>query len=132
MAGIAAFGTRLKKGAAAIAEVTNITGPGLSVDTTDVTSHDSTEGWEEVVAGIIRSGEVTLDLNYLPSNATHKALVTDLVSRQANTYSLVFPDTAQTTWSFSALVTGFSPGAPYDGKLSASVTLKLTGKPTLG
>lgn len=132
MAGIAAFGTQLQKGSTPIAEVTNITGPGLSVDTIDVTSHDSADGYEELVAGIIRSGEVTLDLNFMPANATHKALVTDLASRQANTYSLVFPDTAQTTWSFSALVTGFSPGAPYDGKLSASVTLKLTGKPTLG
>ncbi len=29
--------------------------------------------------------------------------------------------------NFSALVTGFEPSAPVDGKLSATITLKVTG-----
>lgn len=133
MSKIAAFGTQFKRGATTIAYVQNVSGPGLQADTEDVTTHDSPGAWEEHVATILRSGEVSLDLEYDPAAATHKnaagGLIADLVSRTANTYSLVFPDT--TTWTFSAFVTGFEPSAPFDGALTASVKLKLTGELTL-
>ena len=61
MSGESAFGTAFKLGATEIAKVTNTSGPSLSLDTEDVTSHDSTDGWEEVVATILRSGTITLD-----------------------------------------------------------------------
>jgi hypothetical protein len=52
----------LSDGAAApnynlVANVTNIGGPSLALDVEDVTSHESTGGWEEVVATILRTGE---------------------------------------------------------------------------
>ena len=135
MAKYAAFGCALKKGGTEYAGVTNISGPGLSLDTVDVTGHDSTGAWEEVVGTILRSGEISLDLVYDPADATHKyaagGLLYDLVSRTAIALTLEFSDTATTTWSFNALVTGFEPGMPVDGFLSASATLKLTGQPTL-
>jgi len=133
MAKQAAFGTQFKRGATAIAYIQNISGPGLAADTEDVTTHDSTAAWEEHVVTILRSGEVSLDLEYDPAAATHKnasgGLLYDLVSRTAQTYSIVFPDA--TTWSFSAFVTGFEPSSPHDGALTASAKLKLTGQPTL-
>jgi predicted secreted protein len=135
MAKNAAFGTVIKRGSTAIAQVSNIAGPGLSLDTEDVTSHDSTGGWEEVVGTILRSGEITLDIVYDPANATHKnaaaGLIGDLVARAATTFSIVFPDVGHTTWSFDALVTGFEPAMPVDGALTASVKMKITGQPTL-
>ena len=135
MAKYAAFGCVLKRGATAIANVSNISGPGLSLDTEDVTSHDSTGGWEEVVGTILRSGEITLDIIYDPDNATHKyaaaGLLHDLVSRTAQTYNLYFSDSTPAPWQFSALVTGFNPGMPVGGALTASVTMKITGAPTL-
>ena len=135
MAKYPAFGTALKKGGVAVAQVKNISGPGLSLDTEDVTTHDSTGGWEEVVATILRSGTVTLEIAYDPNAATHKyaagGLLYDMVSRTANTYTLVFSSVPTVTWTFSALVTGFNPSAPAAGALTATVTLKLTGQPTL-
>ena len=131
----AAFGTLFKRSGTTIAQVAGISGPGLSADTEDVTTHDSTAAWEEHVVTILRSGEVSLDLEYDPAAATHKyasgGLLYDLVSRTAQTFSIVFSDTGNTTWSFSAFVTGFEPSAPHDGALTASVKLKLTGQPTL-
>lgn len=135
MAKYAAFGSKLLRGAVEIAAIQSISGPGLALDTEDVTSHDSTDAWEEVVATILRSGEVTLDIMYDPAAATHKnasgGLLYDLAQRTSTTYSIKFPDTATTTWSFTAFVTGFEPDMPHDGSLTASVTLKITGKPTL-
>ena len=134
MSKFAAFGTAFKRGAVTIAQVMNISA-GLSLDTEDVTTHDSTGGWEEVVGTILRSGEVSLDLVYDPAAATHKyasgGLLYDLVQKTAQTFSLVFSDTGSTTWSFSALVTGYEVSAPHDGALTATVKLKITGQPTL-
>lgn len=141
MTNYAAFGTLLKLGDGAspevfttIAGVTNVGGPALGLDTVEVTSHDSTDGWEEFVGGILRSGEVSLDINYDPAGVTHDAttgLIADMVARTVRNFELIFPDDVATTWDFAALVTGFEPGAPVDDKLSASVTLKVTGVPTL-
>ena len=135
MAKYAAFRTLLKRAGTTIANVQSISGPGLALDTEDVTTHDSTGAWEEVVGTILRSGEVSLDIVYDPNAATHKyaatGLLYDLVSRTAVAYTLVFPSTAAVTWSFNALVTGFEPSAPFDGALTASVKMKLTGAPTL-
>lgn len=130
-----AFGTLLKRGATTIAQVMDISGPGLSLDTEDVTSHDSTGGWEEVVGTILRSGEISFTIAYDPNAATHKnaagGLLADLAARAAQTYSLVFPSTAAVTWTFSALITGFEPSAPVGGALTAAVKMKITGQPTL-
>jgi len=119
-----------------IAQVQSIGGPGLSLDTEDVTTHDSTNAWEEVVATILRSGEVTLDIVYDPAEDTHDGTAGNgLVSRLKNIvmtdFSLVFSDTASTTWSFDGYITGFEPGEPHDGALTASVTAKITGDMTL-
>jgi len=133
MSKLAAFGTKLLRGAVEVAQVQSISGPGLALDTEDVTSHDSPGGWEEVVGTILRSGEISLDIVYDPKVATHKyatgGLLHDLANRVTTTYTLTFPDS--TSWSFSALVVGFEPSAPVEGALTASVTLKLTGSVTL-
>lgn len=135
MAKYAAYGTLLKRAGTTIAQVQNISGPGLALDTEDVTTHDSAGAWEEVVGTILRSGEISLDLVYDPNAATHKyaagGLLSDLVLRTAVSYTLVFPSTATVTWTFTAFVTGFEPSAPHDGALTATATLKLTGQPTL-
>lgn len=100
-----------------------------------MTTHDSTGGWEEVVGTILRSGEVTLDIVYDPNLATHKnaagGLLADLVSRASTAFTIRFPSTAAVDWVFNAFVTGFEPSMPHDGALTASVTMKLTGQPTL-
>ncbi|OGO12736.1 MAG: hypothetical protein A2Y53_04895 [Chloroflexi bacterium RBG_16_47_49] len=131
----AAFGTHLLRGAVEIAAVKSISGPGLSLDTEDVTSHDSTEAWEEVVATILRTGEITCDLVYDPNAATHKnlagGLLFDLTTRASTAWSIVFPTTPAVTWTFTAFVTKFEPSAPVEGGLTASVSLKITGKPTI-
>lgn len=117
----------------AVAQVSNIGGPGLALDTDDVTTHDSASGWEEMVGTILRSGEVTLDLVYDPNAASHSYATDGLGDRYENKKltrcQLTFP--GPYTWTFSAFVTGYEPASPADGALTASVTLKITGAPTL-
>lgn len=136
MAGIDGFGTQLKRGDGAgpevftaLANVTNIGGPGLSRETIDVTSHASPDGWMEFLGGLKDGGEVSADINYDPAN--HDALVDDFEDSAPRNYQIVFPDDATTTWTVALILTGFEPEAPYDDKLSASLTFKVNGKPTL-
>jgi len=139
--GVAGYGTQLQIGDGGgpevfttIAEITNISGPGLSMDTADMTHHQSPGAWEEHVGTILRSGEVTFDLNYIPTHATHNAstgLINDMENRTLRNFKLIFPNAGATTWNFAALVTGFEPSAPHDDKLGASVTCKISGQPTL-
>ena len=135
---ISGFGTILKRGDGAvpevfttIAEVKSLSGPGLTLETIDVTHHQSTGGWREFIGGLLDGGEVTFDVNFIPSNQTQDNLWTDLQNRTLRNFELEFPDPGSTTWSFSALVTGFEESAPIDDVLGASVTLKISGQPTL-
>ncbi len=136
---LGAFGTLLKIGDGGgpetfttIAEVTDIKGPTLSLDTIEATSHDSANATKEFVAGLKDAGEVTFSVNFIPTNATQSyatGLIKDWYNRTKRNFRMVFPDT--TTWNFAAFVTRFEPAAPVDGKLAADVTLKIASSPTL-
>lgn len=132
---IAAKGTQLKIGSTAIAEVLGINGLALKVDTVDVTSHASTGAWKEFIATLKDAGEVSLEISYVPTEATHKnasgGLLYLLTNMTTQTFSIVWPDSGTTTWTFDGIVTQFSPTAPHDGKLGATVAIKVTGQPTL-
>lgn len=134
MAGVDGFGVRLLReetpGAGdymAIANISSLDGPGISREEIDVTAHDSPDQWEEIIFGIKRSGEVSIDVNWHPSQ--HSYLLDDFNSPDPRGYRIVWPDPDQTTWDFQAGLTGYEPSAPHDDKLEASVTFKLSGPP---
>lgn len=133
MAGLAAFGTILQKGTGmpvTIANVTSIEGPGFATEMLDVTAHDSSGNYRERVPSFLDVGEITLRLNWNPSNTTHVgtgSLHAAWAARTVDTYSITFPDAGTTTLSGQAYVSVISPSAPFDGKLEATVTLAPTG-----
>ena len=136
MAGLDAFGTQLKRGDGAtptevftaIANVTDITPPALERETLDVTSHGSPDAWREHIGGLKDGGEVEIEINYDPRE--HDALVADLEDEDPRNYKVVWPKSLG-EWSFAAILTNFEPEAPHDDKLAASLTFKVSGKPTI-
>jgi hypothetical protein len=113
-----------------IAGVRDISGPSLSQDTIEVSSRDSI--WKEYVGGQVDGGEITFDIVYDPDTPTHLAgtaggLVKDLMAGTLQAFKLKFADTTPATATFSALVTKFTPKAPYNGMQAADVTLKISG-----
>lgn len=139
MAKYDAYGTQLYRGTSGggtlVAQVQSFSGPALSADVIDVTNMASTNAWEEAVVGILRSGDLSMEIVYDPANATHanagSGLLADLIARASTTWTLVFPDAASSEWAFSAFVTGFEPDMAHDGALTAAVTFKPTGDMTL-
>ena len=126
-----AFGTTLKKGATAIAELTNIGGPSLSAATIEATSHDSDDGYREFLQGLRDGGDISIEGNFIPGNAGQVALTTDLNDGSLDAYTITFPAVMATTWTFNAIVTAFECSAPFDDKASFTATLKVSGKPSL-
>ncbi len=135
---VRAYGTLLQRGDGAdpevfatIAELTDISGPSMEADELDVTSHDSPNGYREYIQGLKDAGEVTIEGNFLPANATQGNLLSDYESGDVVNYQLVFPNSDSTTWGFAAFVTAFEPAAGVEDVLTFTATLKLTGQPTL-
>jgi predicted secreted protein len=128
----AAYGTTISIDATAIAELTNIGGVDISMDTIDVTSHDSANAYREFIGGLVDAGEVPVEGNFYPGDAGQVALLTALNARTASAFVITFPASVGASWSFNALVTGFKAAdAPVDGQLPFSANLKISGKPTL-
>lgn len=137
-AGTSGFGTLLKRGSGAtvetfttVAEVKNISGPALSMETIDATHMESPSGYREWLPSFKDGGEVTFDLNFLPATAAQTGLTTDFAARTKRNWQVVWPDTATTTWSFSGFVTGFTPSAAVGDILAASATIRVTGAVTI-
>lgn len=111
-----------------VAEVTSITPPGMSRDAIDATHEESPDGWREFIGGLKDGGEVSLELNFVPGSATTILLMAEIEANAGNK-QIVF--TTGEIFSFVALCTNFEPEAPLDDKMVASVTYKVSGKPTL-
>lgn len=140
-AAILGYGTLLKMGDGggtevftSIAEVRDISGPSFARDAIDVSQQTSPGLWAEFIPGRKDAGEVTFTIAFLPTNAQHgyaTGLLRDYDQGNKRNFQLVFPNVGNTTWSFSAYVTGMTINEPTNEALTADVTLKITGQPTL-
>lgn len=138
MPGYDAFGTSLSRGNGIvppattetftpIGNITSLSPGGISRETLDVTAHDSPDQYMEFLGGLKDPGEVEFDVNLDP--ALHFSLLDDFEAPAPINYQVAFPD--GTTLAFGTILTGFDIDAPYDDKLSASITMKITSKPVV-
>lgn len=132
----AAVGTLFQRGDGAsaeafstIAEVNSIEGPGMTREIIDVTSLDSTGGYREYIAGFRDGGEVTLNMNF--TYTTYNQMLTDYNDDDSHNYQIVWSDTGNTTLAFAAWVMNVPVSTPVGDKVSATITLKVTGAVTL-
>jgi hypothetical protein len=117
-----------------IAQVQDIDGPAVSTDTEETTNHSSPGGFEEVIPTIKRSGEVTFPILYDPNDPTHDT-TTGLYfvqnARAKRSFRMVYPTSPSRRWNFTGYITNLENHAPVAGLLTADVTIKVTGQPTL-
>jgi predicted secreted protein len=136
MAGYAGLGTILRIDTGSghgrlVAELTSIGGPSISLDTIDVSSHDSEaddDSYRTYVGGLIDGGEVSLEGN-LAELADADEIQGALDDRDELGFEIEFP--TGDMWEFDGIVTAFETLAPHDGKLGFSASLKITGQPVL-
>ncbi|ULQ45872.1 phage tail tube protein [Flagellatimonas centrodinii] len=116
---------------AEIARVTEINPPSLSRETSDVTHLKSTDRYKEFIGAMRDAGEVSFTLIYNPANTTHQSLMTDYEANAAVDYRITFSDDDTWQWSFKGFVTGLETPITMEDKVTQSITIKITGKPTL-
>lgn len=126
-----AFGTTLKWNNQPVALLTAINGVEINAEVIDVTSHQSDDNYKEFIAGLLDAGEVTLEgwYDYTDTAGQH-AMLTDMNARIGREVIITFPVATGTTWTFDGLITKLLPGgAPTDGAIPFSATIKPSGKP---
>lgn len=132
------YGSKLKRGDGgapeiftAIAEVVTFDPPGGEADEVEVTNLDSADRRKEHIQGMIESGEVAMEMNFLPTDATQNSstgLIADLASGTVKNWQLLYSDAAGTTATFAGFIKAFAPGTVETGAaLRATATIKVTG-----
>lgn len=111
-----------------IGEVTGFSGPSGQVSIIDASNFDS--NYVEKITGLIDEGQVTFDVNLVPSFGQHIGLREDRKNRVLRGFQIVLTDVGLTTLSFSAYVTGFTIGGQVNDKVAGSVTLEISGAVT--
>lgn len=113
-----------------VGQVRDISGPSMTQDAVEVTARDTSK-WRTFTPGLRDGGEVTFDLIYDPNLASHSAtntttgLVNFLLTGTEKTFRLVMSDSNY--FSFSGIVTAFTPESPLEDAMTASCTIKVTG-----
>jgi hypothetical protein len=123
----AATGTIVKIATATIVELRNASDIGMAFAMAEVTAHDG-NGWSSSIPTLKRGKPITLDINWVPGNASHQALLTAAQNRASTAFSVTFPTTGNPTWSFNAFVGDFSvPAVPVDNALPLRVIITPDG-----
>lgn len=112
-----------------IAEVNSITGPGMTRDTIDVTSLDSTGGYREFIGGFRNAGTVSLSMNM--TRASYDTMKSDFESSSLQVYEIVLPDDDVTSLEFTGLVTEMPLTISPDDKVTMDVTIQISGQVTV-
>ena len=123
---VSGVGTVLQMDTVTVAEVNSITGPTMTRDFIDVTSLDSIGGYREFIAGFRDAGTLSLSMNFTATSyARMKSAFEDPL---AHAFTIILGDTADTQFDFEGLVTECPLTIPTDDKITADVTIKITGK----
>lgn len=134
MAASDAFGTQWSistDGGSTFTDVADVTSVGVldvKVDTIETSSHDSAEQWRTFVGGMKDGGELKMDINYDPGS--HGTIFSN-VGGDPIKHKIVLTDAGAAVVTFDGVITGFSADAPFDDKLAGSVTIKVSGAPTI-
>jgi predicted secreted protein len=134
---IFAKGTQLKVGNGAtptevftlIPGVRTITGPSMSAEQIDITSHDTPGGFRDKMQGLKDWGVLSFELLWEPEDAQHQQLFDDYVSGAVRHYTLTYPDVPATTLTFSGFVGNNPTSAPFDGALTKTAEIVIMGSP---
>jgi predicted secreted protein len=126
---VAGVGTKFKRWSGAawvtLAEVNSITGPTMTRNFIDVTSLDSIGGYREFITGFRDAGTMSLKMNFTPTSYLN--MLTDFETAAAQNYQIVLSNPDQTAFEFEGLVTEVPLSIPTDDKITADVTIKITG-----
>jgi len=113
-----------------IAEVFNVTPGEATADRIDATHYQSPDRRREYISGLIDSGEASIELNWEPGSDTD-VLLRDLFTSGATVeHRITFPN--DVTLTYDASLIGYSKAIPVDDRMTATITIAVSGAETWG
>lgn len=114
-----------------IAQIASITPPQPEREIVEVEELDPPGEVRKKLVGLIDAGEVSVTLNFDPTNTGHLDLESDFQAGAAVSYRIKLPNGYG--WTFDAICTAYQPQEISAGDVvQAEVTLALTGVYTFG
>jgi hypothetical protein len=104
--------------------------PGDTVDQFDKTHMKSPGGREENGSGIVRGGEGSYGINWVPGNDTDVFINAWLLARDVRKIRITYPNNV--TETAPNTITGFSRAVPMNDKMSGTLTTKKAGDVEFG
>lgn len=106
------------------ANIISVDGPSMSRESVQ-TSHMATTNYHTFIpASLVDGGELTLEVE-------HESTTAVPITNSPTTVTIVWGGTAGTSWSFTGFMTGYTPNAAIDERMTASVTVKVAGEITI-
>lgn len=112
-----------------IGSITGISGPSKSRETVDVTTFDSEDGYREFIGSLRDAGEMSLTMNFVP--ATYITMNGDFETETKRSYRIVLGDSTSFALEFDGLITSLPLEVPLDDKITADISIKISGKVTV-
>ena len=119
---------------AAIGEVVSISGPTYSRTTIETTNLKSTGDFRTYMKGVSDAGELSVQVQFDAGDAGHIKIMAELevvVNTTLKQFILTLNDDATgSTWTGNGILAKCDfGGIDIDGRVTADLTIKLTGKP---
>jgi len=116
-----------------VAEVINVTPGEATADRIDATHMQSPNRRREYISGLIDNGEASFEINWVPGSDTDEMLRTLFESGQTVEHRITFPgSTPRNTVTYEASIIGYSKAIPIDDRMTATITVAVSGAETWG
>lgn len=116
-----------------VAEVINVTPGEATADRVDATHMQSPNRRREYISGLIDNGEASFEINWVPGSNTDVMLRELFESGDVVEHRITFPGAApRVTVTYDASIIGFSKAIPIDDRMTATITVAVSGAETWG
>lgn len=116
-----------------VAEVINVTPGEATADRVDATHMQSPNRRREYISGLIDNGEASFEINWVPGSDTDVMLREFFESGENVNHRITFPGAApRVSVTYEASIIGFSKAIPIDDRMTATITVAVSGAETWG
>jgi hypothetical protein len=107
-----------------VGEIDQVSPGDLSRNKIETSTHN--DGTESHVLGILRKADPSFHINYVGSDSTHAAILSDIAANTKAQWQILYPSGVSRTGPAYVMMFKFDD-APVDGKQGAQVTLTWSG-----
>ena len=108
-----------------VAEVTSISPPAVSAETIDASHMKSPDKFKEYITGMKDGTNMTVDINYVPGSIGDQNIRAMQGEAKPRSVRIVWPNGGHEV--FNAYLTNRTRAVPADGKMTSTLTFKVTG-----